>query len=138
MSVAPITQAEINNVVVTRNGVTLSVGEESGNVIKTTVGEAPDKLRTRAVYLLALANYIDNPPAPPFDFPPNHAAVITGEIDVEGSFSVVRFTRLEDAGWFSRGFGWKDEAAIRRDFHNLRVVSEGVPNETPAEEAPGE
>lgn len=133
------TIAEINNVEVTREGDTLRA---VNGVIKVTawITDPPSVVRTRAVMLLALANYIENPPQPPFEFPKNHAAVILADTPmVEGVVGLARFTRIENSGWFSAGYGWKTEDAIRREFSNLRVVSEGVPgdpeNATPDEQA---
>ncbi|QFG14866.1 hypothetical protein SEA_LYMARA_65 [Arthrobacter phage Lymara] len=132
MTIAPITQAEIDNVEVTRDGVTLSAAE---GTIKTSVATDPSTLRTRAIYLLALANYIDNPPLPPFEFPKNHAAVITADGAMkDGKVPLARFTRIEDSGWFSRTYGWITEATILKEFTNMQVVSEGIPGLTPEDE----
>ncbi|AIZ01745.1 hypothetical protein ArV1_057 [Arthrobacter phage vB_ArtM-ArV1] len=126
MTIAPITQSEIDNVEVTREGDTLRA---VNGVIKVTawITDQPSVIRTRAVMLLALANYIDSPPLPPFEFPKNHAAVLLADTPmVDGAVGLARFTRIENSGWFSAGFGWLTEDTIRREFTNLRVVSWGV------------
>ncbi|QGZ17167.1 hypothetical protein HYQ19_gp068 [Arthrobacter phage DrYang] len=141
MTIAPITQAEIDNVVVTREGSTLRA---TTDLLKVTASmeDSPATIRTRATLLLALANYIDNPPLPPFEFPKRHAAVIVANTPmIDGRTYPARFTRIEDSGWFSAAYGWKTEDALRRDFENLRVVFEGVePDPTIEGEppAPGE
>ena len=138
MTVPLITQAEIDNVVVTREGTKLTT---SLGLLKQTalMDDMPDTIRTRAVMLLALANYIDHPPKPPFEFPKNHASVILADTPMrDGKTSTARFTRIENQGWFSAAYGWQAEDAILRSFENLRVVSEGIPgNEgpTPDEQA---
>ncbi|AOZ64622.1 hypothetical protein SEA_CHUBSTER_70 [Arthrobacter phage Chubster] len=139
MSYTP-TIAEINNVEVTRDGDTLRA---VNGTIKVTawITDNPATVRTRAVMLLALANYIESPPLPPFEFPKNHAAVILADTHmVDGVVGLARFTRIENSGWFSAGFGWRTEETIRSEFENLRVVSEGVPddpeNQTPADPEP--
>lgn len=138
MTIAPITQAEINNVEVTREGDKLRA--VSGILqVSANVADNPDTLRTRATLVLALANYIDNPPAPPFDFPQNHAAVIMADSPmVDGKVGTARFTRIEDSGWFSSAYGWQTEATIVKDFTNLRIVSEGVPGADVETPPPGE
>lgn len=126
MTIPPIKQNEIDAVKVTREGDKLRAVagdiKERANVV-----DNPSELRTRAVLLLALANYIDNPPLPPFDFPTNHAAVILADTPmVEAVVNTARFTRIENSGWFSAKYGWQTEETLLKNWENLRVVSPGV------------
>ncbi|AYD81564.1 hypothetical protein HYP71_gp070 [Arthrobacter phage KBurrousTX] len=131
MTIAPITAQEIGNVTVTREGSTLRA---TTDLLKVTanMSDDPATLRTRATMVLALATYIDSPPAPPFEFPQNHAAVLLADGPMQdGVAPVARFTRIEDRGWFSATYGWQTEAFLLKDFTNLRVISEGIPGTAP-------